>query len=366
MIPRVAVVGAGIAGASLAYFLAGRAQVILIEGEAQPGYHTTGRSAAFYAETYGGPAVQPLTTASKPFLEAPPLGFATAPLLGRRGGLHIANAAALGRLATIEAEFAGTGVDIERLGSAAVAARLPELRDDWCAGALWEPDCRDIDVAALHQGFLGGARRAGVRLLADAPVERIVRQAGGWRIETRGGDVDADIVANAAGAWGDTVAALAGVAPIGLTPLRRTVAVVDVDPVAPADMPLVIAADGSFYFKPDAGRLWVSPHDEIPCKAADVQPEELDVALALDRLERATTWRIRRLDRAWAGLRTFAPDRAPVYGYDPAMPGFFWCVGQGGFGIQTAPAAGELAAAILLGEVTKIADTTRYAPGRFR
>jgi D-arginine dehydrogenase len=367
MTPRVAIIGAGIAGASLAYFLGRRAQVTLIEGDAQPGYHTTGRSAAFYAETYGGPAVQPLTTASTRFFETPPTGFTAVPLLGPRGGLHVANAAALADLHAIEREFADTGVRIERLSEAALAARLPQLRPEWRAGALWEPGCRDIDVAALHHGFLAGARRAGARLVIDARVRRLARRPDGWAIETSAGDFAADIVVNAAGAWGDAVAALAGVAPLGLAPLRRTVAVVDVDPVAPADLPLVIAADGSFYFKPDAGRLWVSPHDEVPCEASDVQPEEYDIALAIDRLEQATTWRIRRLERAWAGLRTFAPDRAPVYGEDRQAPGFFWCVGQGGFGIQTAPAAGELAAAILLGEPPPPGlDAARYAPGRFR
>lgn len=367
MTPKVAIIGAGIAGASLAYFLSGRAEVTLIEGEAQPGYHTTGRSAAFYAETYGGPAVQPLTTASKDFYERPPAGFAAVPLLGPRGGLHIATAATLGDLAELEREFAGTEVRIERLSGEAVAARLPQLRAEWCAGALWEPDCRDIEVAALHQGFLAGARRAGARLVADAMVRRLTRRGGVWAIETAAGDFEADVVVNAAGAWGDAVAALAGVAPVGLTPLRRTVAVVDVDPPVPADLPLVIAADGSFYFKPDAGRLWVSPHDEIPCEACDVQPEEYDVALAIDRLEGATTWRIRRLERAWAGLRTFAPDRVPVYGHDPDVSGFFWCVGQGGFGIQTAPAAGALTAALLLGnEAPWGLDAARYAPRRLR
>lgn len=367
MTPRVAIIGAGMAGASLAYFLGTRAQVTLIEGEAQPGYHTTGRSAAFYAETYGGPAVQPLTTASTRFFEAPPAGFAASPLLGPRGGLHVANAAALADLDSIEQEFSGSGVRIDRLSADVLAERLPQLRDTWRAGALWEPDCRDIDVAALHQGFLAGALRVGARMMNDARVLRLTRQSGGWAIETSSGAFAADIVVNAAGAWGDEVAALAGIAPLGLTPLRRTVVVVDVDPVAPADLPLVIAADGSFYFKPDAGRLWVSPHDEIPCEASDVQPEEYDVALAIERLEQATTWRIRRLERAWAGLRTFAPDRAPVYGEDSQAAGFFWCVGQGGFGIQTAPAAGQLAAALLLGDPPPAGlDAARYAPDRFR
>ncbi|MFC3711960.1 NAD(P)/FAD-dependent oxidoreductase [Sphingoaurantiacus capsulatus] len=364
MTPEVAIIGAGIAGASVAYFLGDRARVTIIEGESHPGYHTTGRSAAFYAETYGGPVIQPLTTGSKDFFEAPPAGFADAALLTPRGGLHIANEASLGELDALAREFADTGVVIERLDGSTVAARWPQLRPEWLAGALWEADCRDIDVAALHQGFLAQARRGGAKLLTDARVTALTRQGERWRIETTVGEVTADIVVDAAGAWGDVIAAMAGAKPVGLMPLRRTVAVVEVAPEAPADLPLVIGADGSFYFKPDAGRLWASPHDEISCEPADVQPEEYDVALAIDRLETATTWQVKRLQRAWAGIRTFAPDRAPVYGYDPVVPGFFWCVGQGGFGIQTAPAAGKLAAALLLGDVPST-DATAYAPGRF-
>lgn len=355
MTPRVAIIGAGIAGAGLAYFLGDRARVTLIEGEAQPGYHTTGRSAAFYAETYGGPAIQPLTTASRAFFEAPPPGFAAVPLLGPRGGLHVADAAGQGALAALEAEFAGTGVRIEHVRAADIA---PELKGDWAGAALWEPDCRDIDVAALHQGFLAGARRAGARLLTDAMVRGLARAAGCWRVDTAAGPVEADIVVNAAGAWGDAVAAMAGIAPVGLMPLRRTVVVADVEPAADPRLPLVVAADGSFYFKPDAGRLWVSPHDETPDVAADVQPHEYDVALALDRLEQATTYRIRRVERAWAGLRTFAPDRLPVLGHAPDAPNYVWCVGQGGFGIQTAPAAARLLAEHVLGN-----DPERILPG---
>jgi D-arginine dehydrogenase len=365
MTPRVAIIGAGMAGAGLAYFLGARAQVTLIEAEAHPGYHTTGRSAAFYSETYGGPVIQPLTSGSKRFFDAPPDGFASAPLLQPRGCLHVADARSLPELDLLEREFADSGVALERVTADAVQRRWPQLRDHWLAGALWERDCRDIDVAALHQGFLAGARRAGARLMTDAPVTRLERRAGGWRLVTAAGEIEADIVVNAAGAWGDAVAALAGAAPVGLMPLRRTVAVVEVEPAAPADLPLVVGADGSFYFKPDAGRLWASPHDEIPCVPADVQPEEYDVALAIDRLEKASTWRIRRLERAWAGIRTFAPDRAPVYGFDPDRAGFFWCVGQGGFGIQTAPAASRLAAALLLGEAGDI-DPAPYRIDRFR
>lgn len=368
----IAIVGAGMAGASLAYFLGSRARVVMIEAEAQPGYHTTGRSAAFYAEIYGGPAIQPLTTASKSFFNAPPAGFGDAPLLSPRGGLHIARAGHESALDILQDEFAGTGVRLERLGRAEALARAPELRSDWCAAALWEPDCTDIDVAALHQGFLSGARRAGTSLMLDTRVTGLERVADGWRIESSVGAITASIVVNAAGAWGDILAAMAGARPLGLAPLRRTVVVLATEPAATADLPLVIDAEGNFYFKPDAGRLWVSPHDETPAEAADVRPEEIDIAIAIDRLQQATTFRVKKLERAWAGLRTFAPDRAPVYGFDPEISGFFWCVGQGGFGIQTAPAAGQLAASLVLGQgvtaglVTHGVSAGRYAPRRFR
>ncbi len=362
----VAIIGAGIAGAGVAFALGNRARVTLIEAESHPGYHTTGRSAAFYAETYGGPGIQPLTTASKAFFESPPPGFADQALLSPRGGLHVATADHLAELAELEAEFAGTGVEIAHIPDHAIAALAPRLRPEWRADALWESDCRDIDVAALHQGFLTGAKRAGATLLTDAEVTAIQRDGTGWHLTTRAGEVRADIVVNAAGAWGDAIANLAGAQPRGLQPMRRTVVVLDVDPPPSPDLPLVIAADGSFYFKPDAGRLWVSPHDETPAPASDCQPEDYDVAVAIDRLERATTWTVCRVERSWAGLRTFAPDRLPVIGYDPAIPGFFWCVGQGGFGIQTAPAAAQLAAALILGEPHGLpgVDAALYAATR--
>jgi len=365
MTADVAIIGAGMAGASLASFLGDRARVTLIEGEALPGYHTTGRSAAFYAETYGGPGVQPLTTASRDFFLSPPAGFAGGPLLTPRGGLHVAAADGADILDDLAADFAGSGVRIERVRAGDV---VPSMADGWAGAALWEPDCRDIDVAALHQGFLASARRSGARLVTDAMVRAITRQAGRWRIDTSAGAIEADVLVNAAGAWGDDIAALAGVAPLGLQPLRRTVVVADVAPVPAPDLPVVIAADGSFYFKPDAGRLWVSPHDETPDAPSDVQPDELDVAIALDRLERATAFRVRRVERAWAGLRTFAPDRLPVFGHDPDAPDFVWCVGQGGFGIQTAPAAGRLLAEHLLGLDAEqiLPGFDRYLPGRLR
>lgn len=366
----VAIIGAGMAGASLAYFLRSGTRAVLLEMESAPGYHTTGRSAAFYSETYGGPLVQPLSTASKAFFDAPPPGFTEHALLRARGGLHIARAGAGHALDAIETAFAGTGVAIERLTNA--SARAPMLTREWAGAALWEPDCRDMDVGEIHRGFLSGARANGAVVMLDAGVHAIARATGGgWRMTTRAGPIEAGAVVNAAGAWADAVAAMAEAAPLGIAPLRRTVAQVRTDPPSPRDLPLVIDAEGSFYFRPEGQGLWISPHDEAPHVASDTQPDALDVATAIDRFERATTARVTKLERAWAGLRCFAPDRAPVYGWDVAVPGFFWCAGQGGFGIQTSPAAGMLAAALLEGRAlpevlaTCGVNPARYAPSRF-
>ena len=353
----IAVIGAGMAGASLAAAVAGEASVLLIEAEDQPGYHSTGRSAAFWAESYGGPFVQPLTTASGPFLERH--GF-----LAPRGGLHIADSDGLDALAGLESEF-GTRVGFERLDRAALETFLPGLRDGWVAG-LFEPSCRDIDVAGLHAFYLAQAKRSGARLLIRAEVQRVGRDGRGWAMETAAGPIRARVLVNAAGAWADRVAALAGARPVGLQPYRRTLSQLRIDPPAPADLPLVMDALERFYFKPEAGgRLWLSPHDETPCDPCDCAPEEIDVAVAIDRLERIVDWRVERVERSWAGLRSFAPDRLPVYGFDPELPDFFWCAGQGGFGIQTAPAAAALAAALLLGRAPDL-DAAPYAPKRFR
>jgi D-arginine dehydrogenase len=353
----IAVVGAGMAGASLAAEVAAEASVLLIEAEDRPGYHSTGRSAAFWAESYGGPFVQPLTTASGPFLEAE--GF-----LSPRGGLHIAEAGGLDALARLEAEF-GERVGFQRLDRAGLEAFLPGLRGSWVAGVL-EPSCRDIDVAALHGFYLAKAKREGAKLLPDAEVRGLRRNGAGWVVETAAGSFTAGLLVDAAGAWADRVAAMAGAAPVGLQPYRRTLSQLRIHPPAQRDLPLVMDALERFYFKPEAGgRLWLSPHDETACDPCDCVPDELDVAIAIERLERAVDWKVERVERSWAGLRTFAPDRRPVYGFDPDVAGFFWCAGQGGFGIQTAPAAARLAADLLLGRVPEL-DAAPYAPGRLR
>ncbi|MDZ4137510.1 MAG: FAD-dependent oxidoreductase [Erythrobacter sp.] len=357
-----AVIGAGMAGASIAAELAPHARVLLLEAEDAPGYHATGRSAAFREECYGGPGVVPLTLASGAYLEEH--GFLTP-----RGALYVGRGEDRAAMDAFFTTFAGTGVTIERLSSAALADKVPHIRPDW-SEALYQPACADIDVAGLHQHYLGAARRHGVDVACRARVARIDRHGDVSTITSeRGQQWRAATIVNAAGAWVDEVAQIAGVRPIGITPLRRTVAVLRVAPHAPADLPLVLDINGGFYFKPDNGRLWLSPHDEVPSDPCDAAPEEIDVAIAIDQFQQVTDWRIEAVERRWAGLRSFAPDRLPVYGADPDQSGFFWFAGQGGFGIQTAPAAARLGAQLLLGQgadaMTARIDPAVYAPGRF-
>lgn len=358
-----AVIGAGMAGASIAAELAAHARVLVIEAEDAPGYHATGRSAAFWEECYGGPGVVPLTLASGAYLADH--GFLTP-----RGALYIGRGEDRAAMDAFVTTFAGTGVTIERLSAAGLAAKVPNIRSDW-SEALHQPACADIDVAGLHQHYLGAARRHGVDIVCRSRAARILRDSGAWTITSDHGDTwRAGVLVNAAGAWADDVARLAGASPIGIAPKRRTVAVLRVAPYAPADLPLVLDINGGFYFKPDAGRLWLSPHDEIDSDPCDAAPEELDVAIAIDRFQQVTDWRIEAVERRWAGLRSFAPDRLPVYGADGTVPGFFWFAGQGGFGIQTAPAAARLGAQLLLGQgadaMTARINPAMFTPQRFQ
>jgi D-arginine dehydrogenase len=357
----IAVIGAGMAGASLAAELAPHASVLLLEAEDQPGYHSTGRSAAFWSESYGGPGVQPLTTASGPFLREG--GF-----LRPRGAIHIAGEEGQGALESLTASLGGK-MELEPLGRAQLGARIPGLKPAWQRG-LAEPSCCDIDVGALHAFYLAEGRRGGARLETRARLLGAERASEGWRLETAAGPAEARILVDAAGAWADPVARLAAAAPLGIQPYRRTVAQLRVDPPAPAALPLVIDASERFYFKPEAGgRIWLSPHDETAMDACDCAPDELDLAIAIDRLEGVVDWKIERVEHVWAGLRSFAADRLPVYGWDPRREGFFWFAGQGGFGIQTAPAAAKLAAALLLGSepeaMVREIDPAAYSPARF-
>ena len=346
----VVVVGAGIAGASAAYHLSRVCRVVLLEAEDQPGYHTTGRSAALFAESYGTAQVRALTRASRAFLEAPPPGFSGQPLLSPRGALFAGHGGQVADLDALHATLAPHGPAIARLGAADARALVPVLSPEWVAGGVLDPAAADMDVNAIHQGFLRGLRSAGGTLVCRAPVTALRRAAGCWRVEAGGHTWEAPVVVNAAGAWCDAVASLAGVAPLGLQACRRTAFTfapppgVDVSP-----WPVLIGVDESFYFKPEAGRLLGSPANADPVPPHDVQPEAEDVATAIWRIEAATALRIPRPGRAWAGLRTFAPDGDLVAGFDPAADGFFWCAGQGGYGIQTCPAMGEACAALVQG-----------------
>lgn len=354
----IAIVGAGMAGASLAAELAGQGRIAVLEAEATPGYHATGRSAAFWTESYGGPGVQPLTSASGPWLHAN--GF-----LKPRGALTIARAGREDELERFAAGFAALGVRIEVLDRDAIEQRLPGLRPEWTRGAF-EPDCHDIDVAGLHQHYLAGARRGGVEVICSARLASVEHDNAGWRLSLADGrEIAAAVLVNAAGAWADPVAAMAGVRPLGIAPFRRTVAQVRTAPAPSPELPLVLDLNEQFYFKPESGRLWLSPHDETPSAPCDAVAEEIDVALAIDRLGEVVDWRVERVEHRWAGLRSFAPDRLPVYGFDMRQEDFFWFAGQGGFGIQTAPAAAQLAAGLLLKLEGGANDPSRYAPGRF-
>lgn len=347
------IAGGGIAGASLAAAIAGRRRTLLIEAEAQPGYHSTGRSAAFWHEGYGGPLIAPLSRASRPLLEAG--GY-----LSPRGAIHLARAGK--EIELVE------GVTAAPLDRRELEEKLPGLRPEWTHGAD-EPSLADIDVARLHGEFLAASRRAGVEIRTDARFATARPQNGGWSVTLENGEtIEADRIVNAAGAWGDAVAQGCGVAPLGLAPKRRTMVQLRVGRTGLRRLPLVVGADGSFYFKGEGDRsLWLSPHDEIDCAPCDAAPEELDVALAIDRFQSVVDWPVEAVERRWAGLRTFTPDRVPAIGYAAGRSDFFWCVGQGGFGIQTAPAAAQMGAALLLGEgeLPVGIDRSAYDPSRF-
>lgn len=341
------VIGAGIAGASAAYRLAERGTVILLEREDQPGYHTTGRSAALYSKRYKNPLIRGLAIASGPFLENPPPGFAEHPLLTPRGLLVIGRADqrdALSRQFTPEQFAAGI---VRELSVADALDLAPHLDPTYLAAAMYLPDAQDIDVNGLHAGFLRGLRSRGGRLVTGAGVQALRRTAGLWHAMTPAGEFAAPIVVNAAGAWVDEVAELAGIPPLGIRPLRRTAITVDPpDGMDPARWPMVMDAEEAFYFKPEAGRVLVSPCDETPMQPHDVQPDEIDIAVAVERLERASIIRVRRITHRWAGLRNFVKDRMPVAGMAPEAEGFCFLAGQGGFGIMTSEALGRATAAI--------------------
>lgn len=365
----ILILGGGIAGAAIAAQLAGVRKVALLEREPVLAYHTTGRSAAMYIPSYGGSAVRPLTAASSTFLHAPPPAFG-GPLLRRRAVLHIARQDQLQRLAAFVRAMEA-GVSLRELDGDEARTLAPILRPRAVAAAVLEEEAGDIDVARLHAGYLRLARSAGALVLSGLGDIRLERRFGVWRAKTGGPQFSAPIVVNATGAWADQTALQAGARPQGLVPLLRTVVITDA-PTAPsfADWPIVKDVDEQFYFKPFSGQLLITPADEEPSAPCDAAPDPLDVACAMFRFAEAADHPVVSVRRRWAGLRTFAADRAPVVGWSRDDEGFFWMAGLGGFGIQTSPALGRLAASILLGrpvppDLTDLGvDAQTFSPDR--
>lgn len=367
------VIGAGIAGASVAWELSRESRVVLIERESQLGYHSTGRSAAVYTEIYGNEVIRALTLASLSFFREPPAGFSDAALLKDRPMLMIGrpdqqesiDALYTSAVALVPTIRVVQGDELQRL--------LPMLRPGYAAAAVLDTNAGDLDVHAIHYGLWRGALGRGCQLLRDTDVSELRLVDGCWTVDTRQGQVQAPVVVNAAGAWADEVAARAGARRIGLVPKRRSAFIFPPpDGQSVDDWPSVIDVDEQFYFKPDAGRILGSPADETPSPPCDAQPEDIDIAIAIDRICKAADFDVRRIENRWAGLRSFVPDKTPVVGFDPDLPGFFWLAAQGGYGIQTSPAMAQVASALIRGDalpdgVAKFGVTAdQLSPARLR
>ena len=373
---RFAIIGGGIAGASLGYRLAealGSGKAIKIfEREDRPGYHSTGRSAAVYTETYGPPVIRALTAGSRQFFDNPPDGFAAHELLHPLGLLLAGTESARKRAEAIYSDCRALTPNVEFLEGRAISDLVPVLKPEWTAVGVHEPDAMSMDVAALHEGYLRGLKAMGGEIIVDAEVLAIERASVDWKLETKNGPWSAEILINAAGAWADELANLAQLSPLGLQPKRRTAIVFQApDNLPDSGWPMVNDVDETFYFKPDAGRILASPEEETPMPPCDVQPDELDIAITVDRLETATTFEIRRIDNKWAGLRSFFRDGIPATGFDAKSDSFFWLAGQGGYGITTSDALARLSTAMLLGQETPTdlvdigVNTSELDPGRF-
>jgi len=367
----IAIIGGGIAGFSLAYFLGDKRSVVVLERESAPGYHSTGRSAAEFVLRHDSPDVCLLAAISRDFLESPPEGFTETPLLKRRGGIMIANAEKADRLRARFAEDV-RHAPLRMLSLEEAFAIVPFLNPAYVAATYFDPDFWDIEVDSLLQGYARGAKRGGAEIRMRAEVLSAHDSGEYWQIETTSGAVKARVVVNAAGSWADEIAKAFGVHPKAILPHRRTAILVDLpEGIDAGALPEINELDETFYFKPDAGRLLVSPADETPCEAADIQPEEIDIAWAAHHLEEATTLGVKRIVKSWAGLRSFAPDRLPVIGAAPDHDRFFWLAGQGGYGILSSPALGSLAASLLTqtalpeGFARADLDPARFAPARF-
>lgn len=359
------VIGAGIAGATCAAHLASDQTIALIEAEEVAGYHSTGRSAAIWIQNYGPPDVQTLTGLSRAFFENPPEGFTDSPIMAQRAVCFLAPQEQVPHLDRL----LGEGIGLTEISIPALREMVPALRPAYAARAAIETDAFDMDVAALHQGFLRQLKARGGILALRSRSGTITRKDGIWHVEVTGGTIfRAKTIVNAAGAWGDVVAKQAGVPLLGLVPKRRTGVVIDPVPFIPTHWPMINDVDHTWYCRAEARtKLMVSPADETDDTPHDVQPDEFDVAVAIDRMQQALDIEVRRVEHSWAGLRTFTPDRSLAFGWDVAVPGFMWCVGQGGYGIQTSPAAGQYIADLVCGRDPGAAGqiAARADPRRF-
>jgi len=342
----IIVIGAGIAGASAAAELANHGKVILLEMETQPGYHATGRSAAFFAASYGNKVVQGITAASEHFYREPPEGFSDVALLHRRDCFFIGHSGQIQQMNNLKLE----NEKLRTITSEQACKTVPILSPDYVADALCDDQGGDLDVDAILQGYLRSFKKRGGELITANEITGLNKSAGSWNMHSKNDSFSAPIVVNAAGAWADRIAELANLTAVGITPKRRTAILID--PPQGLDIsawPLVLDADEDFYFKPDAGQLLISPADETQSEPCDAQAEEIDVAIGVDRFEKVTGLDVKRINHRWAGLRSFAPDKTFVVGFDPRSEGFFWLAGQGGYGVQSAPGMSQLAMSLITG-----------------
>jgi D-arginine dehydrogenase len=343
----IIVIGAGIAGASIAAHLAETKRVLILEMEDRPGFHTTGRSAATFEPNYGPPAMLAFTRASNEFFINPPQGFADGPLLLPRSSLFFE---AEGQEADTK-KLLSSGSGLAELSEAQALKHFPVLRPGYAKRTFLDPHTGDLDVDLLHRGYLKLFKSRSGQLLNSAGAESIERSGNVWRITTPRGIFEAAILVNAAGAWGDVVAQKAGVKPVGLVPKRRSIGAIPVDGIpGVADFPMVTDVGETWYAKPQSGKMMVSSADATSVEPHDAYADDMAIAEGIERLMNATTIEVNHLDHSWGGLRTFAPDGSPVIGFDPHTEGFFWLAGQGGYGIQSAPALSRTAAAMALGK----------------
>ncbi len=345
----IVVIGAGMAGASIAAHLAEHASVRLLEMEPKAGYHSTGRSAAVFSESYGNDTVRALTRASREFFYTPDPHFTVASLIKPRAILMVARTNQTGALSQFLASaVAADGIEMKTAQEA--RALHPLLRADDLWGGAYIRAAGDIEVHELHKGYLRLLQSRAGTLTTGAQVTHLERNRGSWSVTTDRDTFRAEVVVNAAGAWAGEIGSLAGAVNVNLQPRKRTACLIKPPPEHQVqEWPMLVDAGEEFYLKPDAGMLLLSPADETLCKPCDVQPEEMDIALAVDRIERATTLNVTRITHKWAGIRSFVADRSPVVGFDPQRPEFFWHAALGGYGIQTAPALSRAAAALVMG-----------------